>query len=64
MTILSFDALFFIYPQEKALAVMMMFRRRMCPPLVKGSLTRTIWDRCCYRSAWGQFLWGQKTTTN
>lgn len=41
-------------PQERARAVMMMCRRRMCPPLVKGSLIRTIWDHCSYRSAWGQ----------
>lgn len=47
----------FIRPQERALAAMTMSRRRTCLPLVKESSTRTIWDHCSYRSAWGQSLW-------
>lgn len=48
--------------QERVLAVMTMFRRRMFPPLVKGSLTRTIWGHCSYRSVWGQSLGGKRVT--
>lgn len=47
-----------VCPQERALAAMTTSRRRTCPLLVKGSLTKTIWGRCCCRSAWGQWLEG------